>query len=187
MICKFCGNVIDDNSDFCFICGQKNPAEEASAPAAAEVKSDIFSQTPVTEAPAPQTPAFVVGQTVPVAPDAAVLDDNNPAPIYAQSAPIYAQSAPVYAQQAIIQQVAPAQIVKTKNSAGSSVASKGSKIMSVIFSALFILQFIPWMWYSKAKKAGYEQKAIDILNAIMIGLCIFMAVVGLFFIKSFML
>ena len=23
MICKFCGNVIEDNSDFCFICGQK--------------------------------------------------------------------------------------------------------------------------------------------------------------------
>ena len=31
MICKFCGNVIEDNSDFCFICGQKNPAEEAAA------------------------------------------------------------------------------------------------------------------------------------------------------------
>ena len=23
MICKYCGNQIDDNSDFCFICGQK--------------------------------------------------------------------------------------------------------------------------------------------------------------------
>ena len=31
MICKFCGNVIDDNSDFCFICGQKNPAEEVAS------------------------------------------------------------------------------------------------------------------------------------------------------------
>ena len=186
MICKFCGNVIDDNSDFCFICGQKNPAEEvASVPA--EENNDVFSEAPAAETPAPQAPAFVVGQTAPVAPEAAVYDDNNPAPVYAQSAPIYAQSAPVYAQQAIIQQVAPAQIVKTKNSGNVSVATKGSKVLAVIFSALFVLLFIPWIWYDKAKKAGYEQKSIDILNSIMIGLCIFMAVVGLFFIKSFML
>ncbi|MBQ7118369.1 MAG: hypothetical protein IJN88_09180 [Clostridia bacterium] len=186
MICKFCGNVIDDNSDFCFICGQKNPAEEASAPAVTEENNDIFSQAPVAESAAPQAPAFTVQQTVPVAPEAAVLDEGASAPVYAQSAPIYAQSAPVYAQQAIIQQVAPAQIIKTKT-ADASVASKGSKIFAVIFSALFILQFIPWIWYSKAKKAGYEQKSIDLLNSIMIGLCIFMAVLGVFFIKSFML
>ena len=187
MICKFCGNVIDDNSDFCFICGQKNPAEETPAPAPAAENADVFSQTPVTEIPVPQTTVFVAPGTIPVTPETAVLDENAPAPVYTQAAPIYAQSAPVYAQQAIIQQVAPAQIVKTKNSANASVATKGSKSLAVILSALFILQFIPWMWYSKAKKAGYEQKSIDILNSIMIGLCIFMAVVGLFFIKSFML
>ncbi|MBR6567178.1 MAG: hypothetical protein IKK60_00835 [Clostridia bacterium] len=183
MVCKFCGNVIDDNSDFCFICGQKNPAEETPAPV--EEKNDIFSQAPVAEEVAPQAPAFVAQQTVPVAPEAPVYDEAA-APIYAQSAPIYAQSAPVYAQQAIIQQVAPAQIVKTKTS-DSSVASKGKKFFAALLSALFILQFIPWMWYSKAKKDGYEQKSIDLLNSIMIGLCIFMAALGLFFIKSFML
>lgn len=183
MVCKFCGNVIDDNSDFCFICGQKNPAEETPAPA--EEKNDIFSQASVAEEIAPQAPAFVAQQTIPVAPEAPVFDDAA-APIYAQSAPIYAQSAPVYAQQAIIQQVAPAQIVKTKTS-DSSIASKGMKFFAALLSALFILQFIPWMWYSKAKKDGYEQKSIDLLNSIMIGLCIFMAVLGLFFIKSFML
>ena len=40
MICKFCGNVIEDSSDFCFICGQKvaeeAPAFEAEAPVAEE-------------------------------------------------------------------------------------------------------------------------------------------------------
>lgn len=183
MVCKFCGNVIDDNSDFCFICGQKNPAEETPAPV--EEKNDIFSQAPVAEEAAPQAPAFVAQQTVPVAPEAPVYDEAA-APIYAQSAPIYAQSAPVYAQQAIIQQVAPAQIIKTKTS-DSGVASKGKKFFAALLSALFILQFIPWMWYSKAKKDGYEQKSIDLLNSIMIGLCIFMAALGLFFIKSFML
>ncbi len=187
MVCKFCGNVIDDNSDFCFICGQKNPAEDTPAPA--EQNNDIFSQAPADEAPAAEAPAsapaFVAQQTIPVASEAPVYDDAA-APIYAQSAPIYAQSAPVYAQQAIIQQVAPAQIVKTKSS-DSSVASKGMKFFAALLSALFILQFIPWMWYNKAKKDGYEQKSIDILNSIMIGLCIFMAALGLFFIKSFML
>lgn len=186
MICKFCGNVIDDNSDFCFICGQKNPAEETPASTPAVENNNIFSQTPVAEDAASQASVYVAQQTVPVAPEAAVLDEGVAAPVYAQSAPIYAQSAPVYAQQAIIQQVAPAQIVKTKT-ADASVASKGMKIFAAILSALFILQFIPWIWYSKAKKAGYEQKSIDLLNSIMIGLCIFMAVLGAFFIKSFML
>lgn len=185
MICKFCGNVIDDNSDFCFICGQKNPAEETPAPAPAVENADIFSQTPVAEEAAAQTSVFVAQQTVPVAPEAAVFDEAA-APVYAHSAPIYAQSAPVYAQQAIIQQVAPAQVIKTKSS-DSSIASKGMKFFAALLSALFILQFIPWMWYNKAKKAGYEQKSIDLLNSIMVGLCIFMAVVGLIFIKSFML
>ena len=37
MICKFCGNVIEDSSDFCFICGQK-VAEEAPAATPAEEK-----------------------------------------------------------------------------------------------------------------------------------------------------
>lgn len=33
MICKFCGNEIDDHSQFCFVCGQKidAPAPEAQA------------------------------------------------------------------------------------------------------------------------------------------------------------
>ena len=36
MTCKFCGNVIEDNSDICFICGQKVEAAPAApeAPAA---------------------------------------------------------------------------------------------------------------------------------------------------------
>ena len=31
MTCKFCGNVIEDNSDICFICGKKVEATEAPA------------------------------------------------------------------------------------------------------------------------------------------------------------
>lgn len=185
MICKFCGNVIEDNSDFCFICGQKNPADETAVTTEAAESNDVFSQA----APQEQAPAAVAvaeaSATAPAAPDAPVYDDA--APVYAQAAPIYCQSAPVYAQQAIIQQVAPAQIVKTKADGDPGVASKGSKFFAALFSALFILQFIPWIWYNNAKKDGYEKKSTDILNSIMIGLCIFMAVVCFFFIKSYML
>ncbi len=183
MICKFCGNVIDDNSDFCFICGQKNPAEEAEAKAEKAENNDVFSQA-IEEESAPEA-AVAVEATAPAAPEAPVYDDV--APYYTQSAPIYAQSAPVYAQQAIIQQVAPAQIVKTRAPKDASAVSKALLFFAALFSATFILQFIPWIWHNNAKKAGYENKATSLLNTIMIGLCIFMVIVCLVFVKSFML
>lgn len=188
MICKFCGNVIDDNSDFCFICGQKIPAAEIEAKVEKEENNDVFSQAApevVTES-APENVAVAVEATAPAAPEAPVYDDVV-APYYTQSAPIYAQSAPVYAQQAIIQQVAPAQIVKTRSPKDASAISKALLFFAALFSATFILQFIPWIWYNNAKKAGYENKATTLLNTIMIGLCIFMVIVCLAFVKMFML
>ncbi len=187
MICKFCGNVIDDNSDFCFICGQKNPAEEKEAQADIAENNNVFSQA-APEAPATEPVAVAVEATAPAAAETPVYDATV-APYYAQSAPIYAQSAPVYAQQVIIQQVAPAQIVKAakKKEKDSSVASKAMIILTTILSATFLLQFIPWLWIKDAKKAGHETKAVTLLNSIMIGLCIFMAVICLVFVKKFML
>ncbi len=182
MICKFCGNVIEDNSDFCFICGQKNPADENAVQAE---NNDVFSQA-VSEEPVSAPAAVAIEATEAAAPEAPVYE-GVVAPYYTQSAPIYAQSAPVYAQQAIIQQVAPAQIVKTKSAKDSSVASKALLFFAALFSATFILQFIPWIWHSDARKAGYEKKSVSLLNSIMIGLCIFMAVVCLVFVKQFML
>ena len=55
MICKFCGNVIEDTSDFCFICGQK-VAEEAAV-------EEAF----VEAAPAPEAEEAVVTADAPVA------------------------------------------------------------------------------------------------------------------------
>lgn len=48
MICKFCGNEIEDGSDFCFICGQKVEASEAPATA----PSEAAAETAVAVAPA---------------------------------------------------------------------------------------------------------------------------------------
>ena len=43
MICKYCGNQIDDNSDFCFICGQKvNPIDAENAPAGIAVQEKYY-------------------------------------------------------------------------------------------------------------------------------------------------
>lgn len=202
MVCKFCGNVIEDNSDFCFICGQKNPKdvkEEAE-------NNDVFSQAPETqevketkaeaevkvsaevEVPAEnaaEITAEVPAYTAPASPDAPVYDAT--APIYAQTTPIYAQSAPVYAQQVIIQHVQAPTVTKVKPEKDPSIATKAQKIFATIFSATFLLQFISWIWYKKADKAGYEKKATDLLNCTMIGLCVFMAIVCLVFVSKYML
>lgn len=165
MVCKFCGNTIEDTSEFCFICGNKvikdEPAqEEAFAPAAAPVEVPVVASTTQEEVVAAQ-------------------------PIYAQQAPIYAQQAPVYAQQAYVQQ-APVE-EKGKKKKDKSVCSKAKKFFAALFSITFILQFIPWIWHKNAKKAGYEEKAVSILNSIMTGLCIFMVIICFVLIKKFML
>ena len=62
MICKFCGNEIDDGSDFCYICGQK--VEE---PVPAYAAADVYSQP----AAAPAAPAQSSVAPAPVAAPAA--------------------------------------------------------------------------------------------------------------------
>lgn len=162
MVCKFCGNTIEDNSEFCFICGNKVMKEEAPAEA-------VFTQ-PIPE----EVPVVTTAEAPAVDPQA----------VYApQGAPVYTQQAPIYAQQVYVQQVAEPKKAKK----GKSSCSKAAKFFAALFAATFILQFIPWIWYKKAKKAGYEDKAASILNSTMVGLCIFMAVICGVLIKMFML
>ena len=160
MVCKFCGNTIEDNSEFCFICGNKVIKDEIPAEA-------VYTQPAPAEIP-------VVTDEVPAA---------EVQPVY-QPAPVYAQAGTtVYAQQAYIQQVA----TPKKEKKAKSSCSKALKFFAALFAATFVLQFIPWIWYKNAKKAGYEEKATSILNSTMVGLCIFMAVVSGVLIAKFML
>ena len=159
MVCKFCGNTIEDNSEFCFICGNKVIKDEI--PAEAVYTQPAPAEIPVVTADAPADEAQPVYQ---------------PAPVYAQA------GTTVYAQQAYIQTADPKNEKKAK-----SACSKAMKFFAALFAATFVLQFIPWIWYKKATKAGYEEKAISILNSTMVGLCIFMAVVSAILIKEFML
>ena len=160
MVCKFCGNTIEDNSEFCFICGNKAIKDEIPA-------EEVFTQPQPTEVP-------VVTADAPAA---------DPQAVYTQQAPVYAQQAPIYAQQAYVQQI----VEPKKAKKGKSSCSKAAKFFAALFSATFILQFIPWIWYKNAKKAEYEEKATSVLNSIMVGLCIFMAVICVVLIKKFML
>lgn len=184
MICKFCGNVIEDSSDFCFICGQKTVQE----PATYTAEADIFNQPDAIETPAEETVPAAANEAYVAAP----FEQNIP-----QGTPIYAQTAPVYAQQVFIQQIpvanpqaqqAPFVQVngQTVNAGDPSVCSKAKKFFAALFSATFILQFISWIWYGNAKKAGFMKKAEDILNSSMVGLCIFMVVLCVVLALKFM-
>ncbi len=157
MVCKFCGNTIEDNSEFCFICGNKAIKDEIPA-------EEVFTQPQPTEVP-------VVTAEAPAA--APAVDSQA----------VYTQQAPIYAQQVYVQQV----VEPNKAKKGKSVCSKAAKFFAAFFSLTFILQFIPWIWYKNAKKAEYEEKATSILNSIMVGLCIFMAIICVVLIKTFML
>lgn len=62
MICKFCGNEIDDHSQFCFVCGQKidAPAPEAQAQTDALPAEPASAETlPVAEPAAAEEYAAV--------------------------------------------------------------------------------------------------------------------------------
>lgn len=153
MVCKFCGNTIEDASEFCFICGNKVVKEEAP-----EVFAPVAPEAPVAVAPTP-----------------------------AEAQPIYAQQAPVAV--APVAPEAPAEVPaeegkkskkakkEKKAKKDKSECSKAMKFFAALFAITFVLQFIPWIWYKKAKKAGYEEKAVAIINSLMTGLCIFMAII----------
>ena len=61
MVCKFCGNTIEDNSEFCFICGNKAikdeiPAEEPK-PKTSKKKAKAAAEETAEEKPAEKKPA----------------------------------------------------------------------------------------------------------------------------------
>ncbi len=172
MICKFCGNVIEDNSDYCFICGQK-VVNEAPAYAA-----EVYSQQP---------------QGAPAQPVAA------PAPVAEQ--PVYAAPvAPV--QQSGKKAKKTKKNKKEKAPANPAELSKGEKFLIGFLAAVFlavggvlfaknfigllvcavatgVVAYVYYVKYKKAMDGGYEEKALDIVNIGMIGLCVGMAVLAL--------
>lgn len=188
MICKFCGNSIEDNSDFCFICGQK---VENADPAFQNTQSnDVFSQSsapaaaPVAEVPV--APAYVA--EAPAAP-AAPVAPATPIPAAYASCPYVTAESPCVAN-------APAAKgngkKKGKKEKDPSKATKALKFFTALFLALFLA--VPaFLWKTislafivlivvyavldvkaikKAVAAGYNEKATAIINSTGIGACI---------------
>ncbi len=182
MICKFCGNSIEDNSDFCFICGQKvEAAEPAFQPA---TSNDVFSQAAAPEAPVAAAPVAPAAEAPVAAPEAAPV-----------AAPVAEEGKKKKKGK------------KEKAAKDSSQASKALKFFTALFLAVFLavpafiwktisLAFIVLIIvyavldkkaYDKAKKLGYEEKAVAILNSTGIGACIGLALVCIkFFMVAYM-
>lgn len=164
MICKFCGNEIDDGSDFCFICGQK---VEPEAPEA-QANPDVYSQpeqsdsaTPVAEQPA----APVDPQEAPVAP-ATPAQPGNPV-------------------QPGVPDV-PAEPVKLKkNGKPKNPANGFLRFICVICPILG--QLIGLGVYRSSKKKNRPNKAVAVLNSTMRGVCLWLAVVVIVMFKKFVL
>ena len=178
MTCKYCGNVIEDNSDICFICGQK--VEPAAAPAEA---ADAFA------------PAAPVAPVAPVA---------TAAPVYAAApaAPVYA-AAPVAAAPSAADIKAQKKALKAaKKAAKKEGKAKGGKLNFLIPALLIALTFavkdlcyifvglglaytyMIYRSYNKALAAEDTDKANNIVNKAMSGAILGMAIACVLLIKS---
>ena len=175
MICKFCGNEIDNNSDFCFICGQKvEPQQPAYA---AEPAANVYSQPEAAPVAAPAEPVAAVQASAPVyaAPDAPV------APVAAPAAPVAEPVAAPAAEPKSKKELKKEKKLAKKAAAAACPVSKAQKFFSFIFALVGLIL------YSKAKKNNETEKAVIILNTMMTGLCVKMGIVIIVMIKKFML
>lgn len=165
MTCKFCGNVIEDNSDICFICGQKVEA----APVA---EAPVAPVAPVAEAPvAPAAPVYAAAPAAPAAPVAPVI---NPADLKAQ-------------KKAMKEAKKAAKAAKKK---GKGISIGRVIITALIIALVFILKdfaayviaaglvyaIFAYRSYNKVSTAGNTGAANRLVNSLMIGACLGMAV-----------
>ncbi len=163
MVCKFCGNEIDDNSDFCFICGQKvEPQNDAYV---AEPAANVYTQ--------PEAPVAAEAEAVAEAPAAVATAVAEP--VAEPAAP----AAEIRSKKEIKAELKAAK--KAAKAEKYAVASRAARFFSFIFAIVGLII------YSKAKKEGDEEKAVVIVNTMMTGLCIKMGIVIIIMIKKFML
>lgn len=188
MVCKFCGNVIEDNSEFCFICGQKvvNAAPAAPVTAPVEPQAPVYAapaQAPVYAAPAPQAP---------VAPQAPATKKS--AKKEAKAAKKAAKRAAKAEKEAAVTELSkkkkfftgllPALFIAILVAAFSKTAIN----IYVIIASLVLIGLFAKSIYTKYQiniQAGNEQKAYDLANTAMIGSCVGMAIVVLYLVVTY--
>lgn len=158
MICKFCGNEIEDGSDFCYVCGQKVEAEQPA--------DSLYSQAASEEPQA--VPAYAAQQTVadfPIPEATAQVSLNQPAP-----------ATPV----AQAPQADDGKKKKKKKDKEIFQTKKGVRFVCFLFAIIGLII------YSKAKKAGNEVRATECMNAIMLGLDFKLAILCVVLAKKYM-
>ena len=167
MVCKFCGNEIDDNSDFCFICGQK--VEASKDEYVAEPAANVYMQPEA----APVADDFDVA--------AAAVATAEPAAPEAEpeAAPAVATAAEIRSKKEIKAELKAAK--KAAKAEKYAIASRAARFFSFLFF------FVGLPIYFKAKKEGDEEKATVIINTMMTGLCIEMGIIIIVMVKKFML
>lgn len=168
MVCKFCGNEIDDNSDFCFICGQKVEAQKDAY--VAEPAANVYTQPEAAlDADNFDVAAAAVATAEPAASEAEPV----------AAAPVAAPATEIRSKKEIKAELKSAK--KAAKAEKYAVASRAARFFSFIFALVGLII------YSKAKKEGDEEKAVVILNTLMTGLCVKMGIVIIFMVKKFML
>ena len=177
MICKFCGNEIDNNSDFCFICGQK---VEAQAPVYTADNANVYSQAAQNVAPMDvEAPAEEAAPApAPVQPTAQYAQ-QAPAPMY-QQPPMQYPAQPMSKKQ--MKKQAKAAKKADKKAAkqakkDATLVSKGKKFLYIFI--VLIGQLIGLANYKKAKKAGDTELAVQTLNSFMTGVCVWLAAIDI--------
>lgn len=183
MTCKFCGNVIEDNSDICFICGQK--VEPAAAPAEA---ADAFAPA------APVAPAAAVAPAAPVATAAPVYAAAPVAPVYT-AAPAAPSAADIKAQKKALKA---AKKAAKKDGKGGKTSFFRWLIPVLVIALTFAVKdlcyvfvgvglvytYLVYRSYNKAVAAGNTDKANGLVNSSMAGAIAGMAIACVLLIKS---
>lgn len=162
MTCKFCGNVIEDNSDICFICGQK-----VEAAPAAEAATDAFAPA-APAAPVYAAPAAPV-YAAPVAPAAPAVAD-----IKAQKKALKEAKKAAKKSGKGTSNISFGRLIITALIIAALFAFKGAALYLIIAGMLYAI--LTYRSYNKAIAAGNTDGASRIVNSAMIGACVGMAV-----------
>ena len=169
MTCKFCGNVIEDNSDICFICGQKVEAAPAAAEAPEAPVAPVYDAPAAPAAPVYAAPAAPVYAAAPVAPAAPAVAD-----IKAQKKALKEAKKAAKKAGKGTSNISKMRLIIAAAIIILAVAVKQIALFAIIAAALYA--FVTYRAYNKAIAAGDTEGASKIVNSAMIGACVGMAV-----------
>lgn len=162
MICNFCGNKIDDASEFCMICGQKSADTKASD---ADSSESVFSQ---------------MQQDVPV--EAPVAPTETPAEPVAEEA-VVVEEAPVVE--------APAEVTSELKETLENEKGKKKKAKKPVGFFMRILCFIStiiaFFTYRKALKKGTPERQEAVVNLLGLSICWKLAVVVVYLAVTYLI